>query len=97
LPLADSCVTLLLYAIQSGEQFPLIWDFVTMEDERPARVSVVSVRTFGFIYNAELGRIECLRCGARAFTRDKNMIELWERAHLQCCRRKDKPAVTACA
>jgi hypothetical protein len=68
-----------------------------MLHEPPIRASVVRIRPFGFIYNAEQGRVECLRCGGRAFTRHKDMIELWERAHLQCCRRKDHPVVTACA
>jgi hypothetical protein len=68
-----------------------------MGNEPPTRASVVRVRPFGFIYNAELGRIECLRCGGRAFTRRKDMIELWERSHLKCCKRKDKPVVSSCA
>lgn len=97
LPLAEGCGTLLLYTNHKKGSFPNVGDVVTMEHKPPMRVSVVSVRSVGFIYNAELGRVECMRCGGRAFTRRKDMIELWERAHLQCCRRKDQPLVTVCA
>ncbi len=61
------------------------------------RASVVSVRSQAFVYNAEQGRIECLRCGGRAFTRQTEMVELWERAHTECCRRKDSPEIEVCA
>ena len=68
-----------------------------VDEPNPTKASVGRVRPFGFVYNLELGRIECLRCGGRAFTRCKAMIEVWERAHQQCCRRKDKPTISFCA
>lgn len=66
------------------------------ETPAPTRASVVAVRARGFVYSVEMGRIECLRCGGRAFTRDRDMVLLWERAHLQCCRKK-QVFVSACA
>lgn len=65
--------------------------------DRLQPIPVGRVDASDFVYNADLGRVECARCGHRAFTRSLAAARIWELAHEKFCRFRDKVADLRCA
>lgn len=61
------------------------------------RSPVASVDSARFIYQAELGRVQCPICGRFALSRNLKAIAIWKAAHVQFCRKPAVPAGRVCA
>lgn len=65
--------------------------------DRLGPMPVGRVEPSDFVYHFDLGRVECSKCGHRAFSKNLAVIRIWELAHEKCCRFRATTPDARCA